>query len=878
MFKHNYQGGAGVEVFSGQGKDPVSKWKLCGGQSAIRKEFDKEVKGYVYCLEGNSKTVKMQMPENVKMSLGLLQRFLALQVNIPQGKDFSIELVITDVGHLKRRLYLSTVHKELSATLWHAKLPMAGVKRNIWTTLFVDLVSFTGELFKAARFLSLDGITLFASCKVRRIFTVKTEPTVMTSDDMFLTGASVMDQIPRNCQFPPNVSHECLVLNMAVLQKSDLRTTHASLDYGPDQHPAARSAASHKSKLQAALHTASGSRTSEPATHAGKKAAPATNGMEKGEPCHEKTYVPQAYLNTTSQQFNAHRGDTEPSHLHQEGAPSSLQPHPPRGKVLSKQASERKMLRVQKTTPERLEALLGTLQRPECIRRNETREKSLPPSSGLKSRQEPLTPKEMTEALKAGQCSLNSSSIIPPPTPAEPIPGSTRAASSPDPHVRSCWETNDEEPELREEVFEFPSPPHSPKRGQGQGEQKMEMRSDGVQSPNGTRSEAQPEDDFIGSESDEEMSYTALSQLTFNADSTNDISQSLDPNLGLEVQPEDRNTEDTSVESLCPAASDTHLRSPSSKPPGNDGMFPGHRHSPCGTEQDERYGSVGAGEGNQGIYWDNSVSLSRSLLQEVSLDDPLKEEDDTMQPGDSGDWHINPAKSLQLHQGDDDELQMLASLKRQQEEDEYKASGLSASPIHECKVSMSRTSEDTSTWMHFSMPGNQAHQYQKEMNPLPSSNPREWMDALSPPILPRSRHRRSGNTTNNREDLIREPKRCSCMEKMSRTGRELSPQFCSSTVSSKTGWNEASPRNHHFGGLCLSGSIGNCCLCYPDILLPSQCVMSSRFIGTKYRYVVLRHRNKECPEMTEESPVMTEEDGDTGTSKIEHDSDEDLLE
>ncbi|XP_057702927.1 uncharacterized protein C3orf67 homolog isoform X2 [Corythoichthys intestinalis] len=230
MFKHNYQGGAGVEVFSGQGKDPVAKWKLYGGQSSIRKEYDKGVKGFVYCLEGSSKSVKMHLPENGKMSLGLLQRFLAIQVNIPEGKDFSMELVITDVGHLKRRLYLSTVHKELSATLWHAKLPLAGVKRNIWTTLFVDLVSFTGELFKATGFLSLDGITLFANCKVRRIFTVKTEPTVMTSDGMFFNGAGVMDQIPRSCQFPPNVCHECQVLNMSVLRKANLKTTQANTD------------------------------------------------------------------------------------------------------------------------------------------------------------------------------------------------------------------------------------------------------------------------------------------------------------------------------------------------------------------------------------------------------------------------------------------------------------------------------------------------------------------------------------------------------------------------------------------------------------------------------------------------------------------------
>lgn len=30
-------------------------------------EYNKEVKGFVYCLEGSSQTVKMQMPESVKM-------------------------------------------------------------------------------------------------------------------------------------------------------------------------------------------------------------------------------------------------------------------------------------------------------------------------------------------------------------------------------------------------------------------------------------------------------------------------------------------------------------------------------------------------------------------------------------------------------------------------------------------------------------------------------------------------------------------------------------------------------------------------------------------------------------------------------------------
>lgn len=38
---------------------------------------------------------------------------------------------ITDSEHLKRRLHLSTVHKEVSVTLLHAKIPFVGLKRNI---------------------------------------------------------------------------------------------------------------------------------------------------------------------------------------------------------------------------------------------------------------------------------------------------------------------------------------------------------------------------------------------------------------------------------------------------------------------------------------------------------------------------------------------------------------------------------------------------------------------------------------------------------------------------------------------------------------------------------------------------------------------------
>ncbi|KAJ8369764.1 hypothetical protein SKAU_G00097920 [Synaphobranchus kaupii] len=93
MFKNEYQGGAVVDIFSAQGNDPVANWKLYGGQTAISKDFDKEVKGFVYILEGSSQKNRMQIPKDSRMALGLSQRFLVLQVYVPLGKEFSTELM-----------------------------------------------------------------------------------------------------------------------------------------------------------------------------------------------------------------------------------------------------------------------------------------------------------------------------------------------------------------------------------------------------------------------------------------------------------------------------------------------------------------------------------------------------------------------------------------------------------------------------------------------------------------------------------------------------------------------------------------------------------------------------------------------------------------
>lgn len=58
--------------------------------------------------------------------------------------------------------------------------------------------------------------------------------------------------------------------------------------------------------------------------------------------------------------------------------------------------------------------------------------------------------------------------------------------------------------------------------------------------------------------------------------------------------------------------------------------------------------------------------------------------------------------STRMCEEDDEELQMLASLQRQQDEDECRAPVLSASQVRQCDVSISLSSDDASTWTHIS--------------------------------------------------------------------------------------------------------------------------------------------------------------------------------
>lgn len=55
-------------------------------------------------------------------------------------------------------------------------MPLFGFIVLQWCNMCIDMDSFTREMFKGAVFLYLDGISISASCKVRRIFTMKAQP------------------------------------------------------------------------------------------------------------------------------------------------------------------------------------------------------------------------------------------------------------------------------------------------------------------------------------------------------------------------------------------------------------------------------------------------------------------------------------------------------------------------------------------------------------------------------------------------------------------------------------------------------------------------------------------------------------------------------
>ncbi|KAF6098707.1 hypothetical protein HJG60_001835 [Phyllostomus discolor] len=700
MFKNEYQGGAFVEIFSAQGKNPGAKWKILGSPSVIWKEFDKEVKSFVFVLEGSSQTNKIQLPKENKQILGLIQRFLVLQIYIPLGQDFSTELLITDLGNIKRRLYLSTVHKELSSTPLHAKIPLFMIKRKIWCNLCIDLVAFTTEIFKGAVFQSLDGIIVSANCKLRKIFTLKSKPQDTTDkDDQFINRGTGSVRNSKN----QDVCH--IAFGSKVLGPPPLSGRRNNMRISTETTRAVRS--------------------------------------KNNRPCQGSTVekcVCSVEMSPLLISESEEQGDKENIRQVKQTVPIHanlhiIHPHPPQEPSADKN-NNRRRLRLKSTSRERTETPSGSSS---GNNRNEDKAATLTTASQQKAETLDLS----TPAPQSSHEAVSDEWIFPENDDHISHLAPSRQSLLLDDdscHTSQLWleasteskhdQQAEEPPIVPKDIFTFSSRPRSAPRGKTQNMSPegcpfiLDLKED--------TSVTQLEDDFYGSDSSEEGNHSIQSSPGTTTSPSGLTQLTLETVLGKAARWTSKEYLKSAYTEAGESASQNSLVKQIDINNLQTSLVPRAWLSPPGRRSEPSQKTP-----------DPIIKTKDPPAHQVPTSvnkSPLKEVSEKLRPipeVSEYDW-----RNYQPSQMSESELQMLASLRRQQNEDleDTGAShGLSASQVDNCNVSISTSSDDTTTWNScLPPPINQGRHYQKEMNPPSPSNPRDWLNMLSPPIIPPS--------------------------------------------------------------------------------------------------------------------------------------------
>ncbi|XP_048082435.2 protein CFAP20DC isoform X17 [Ursus arctos] len=684
MFKNEYQGGAFVEIFSAQGKNPGAKWKILGSPSVIWKEFDKEVKSFVFVLEGSSQTNKIQLPKENKQILGLIQRFLVLQIYIPLGQDFSTELLITDLGNIKRRLYLSTVHKELSSTPLHAKIPLFMIKRKIWCNLCIDLVAFTSEIFKGAVFQSLDGIIVSANCKLRKIFTLKCKPQDTADKDDEPT-----DIIPRSCQLTTDVPQVTQLLNMTKLRQTEIKFGgHPLSSAESDQFINRGTGSVRNSKNQDVCHIAFGSRVLGP---------PPLSGRRNNMRISSETVRSVGSRNNRSCQQSVAEDCVSSAEMS-----ASLMPES------EEQADKENIRQIKQTVPVRDEWIF-----PE----NDDRISHLASSR---------------QSLLLDDDSCHASHLW-------------LEASKESEHGQLAEESQ----VVPKDIFTFSSRPRSAPHGktQNMSPEGYPFILDLKEDTSVTRRDTESEDDFYGGDSSEEGNDSIQGSPSPTTSPSGLTQLTLESTLGKAARWTDKGPLKSAYAEAGASESQNSLAKQIDRKDFQTNVVPTPCLSPPGRSEASQKTLDPVTKAKDRPAHQVPASINETSLKEISGEErrPVPEvskrrEGSSCLKGSSEkeyDW-----RNYQPSQMSESELQMLASLRRQQNEeleDTGASHGLSASQVDNCNVSISTSSDDTTTWNScLPPPVNQGRHYQKEMNPPSPSNPRDWLNMLSPPIVPAS--------------------------------------------------------------------------------------------------------------------------------------------
>ncbi|XP_053809679.1 protein CFAP20DC isoform X7 [Vidua chalybeata] len=738
MFRNHYQGGQFVEIFSAQGKNPGAKWKIFGNPSAISKEYDKELKGFVFVLEGNSLINKMKLPRETKQTLGLVQQFLTLQIFVPLGKDFSTELLITDFDNIKRRLYLSTVHKELSVTPLHAKIPLFMIKRKIWCNMCIDLVTFTYEIFRGALFRSLDGIIISANCKLRKVFTLKFKPQNTAEEDGTCIATpgpyEASDNIPPTCQLNSDVPQVTQVLDLNEIHKPKIKCRENALQ---ETGILGNRGNMCNSKTQDVSHIAFGSKILGPPPSSNRR----TNAKVPGK-------VTKTLGSKTSCQLQNSGMPTETipeierlelplwpcnDTLDQGGKRSTFQttaneyqndPEIQTQKTSVNGEADFQLTSPQVPSPDKDSHIRLSLNNAAKPTWEITNDKWVFPERFTESIQ--LDRKEHLGATGSSAC-CNSPSA---------------QSASVEHHRR---ETADHQ-RSKKDVFTFSSKPRSAPYGKSLNVSPesyvfpLELELDSNREHEQTRTE----DSFEGTDSSEEDDNSELIQSTENIENSHSKQGTSDSAVFKEIplnKMSQRNEYSKNKEHSKYNFEEAILSKPQSSTTRKTESISFQRTlkpilslSPIQSksksfrvirnvsELTERY---------EGVSDQFERSVSKTSLKKVSNGNSCL----TAQTCEYD------RKKYQSNRLSSSELQTLASMKRQQNEELWDAGvshGLSAAQIDCCNVNLN-IGDDTANWNScFPPPVSQEHHYQKEMSPLSHSSPRDCLNVFSPPIIPGS--------------------------------------------------------------------------------------------------------------------------------------------
>ncbi|XP_064288954.1 protein CFAP20DC isoform X1 [Passer domesticus] len=751
MFRNHYQGGRFVEIFSAQGKNPGANWKIFGNPSAISKEYDKELKGFVFVLEGNSLINKMKLPRETKQTLGLVQQFLTLQIFVPLGKDFSTELLITDFDNIKRRLYLSTVHKELSVTPLHAKIPLFMIKRKIWCNMCIDLVTFTYKIFRGALFQSLDGITISANCKLRKVFTLKFKPPVTAEED----GTCIVsprpyeawDDIPLTCQLNSDVPQVTQVLDLNEIHKPKIKCRENAVQEtgilgNKDQGNICNG------KTQDVSHIAFGSKILGPPPSSNRRTNAKVPGkVKKTLGSKASCQLQNSGMPTETIPENERlelplwpRNDT----LDQGGKRSTLQttaneyqndPEIQTQKTSVSGEADFQLTSQQVPSPDKDSHIRLSLKNAAKPTWEITSDEWMFPERLTENNQ--LDRKEHFESTGSSACSN--------------LPSAQNASVE---HPKR--ETADHQ-RSKKEVFTFSSKPRSAPYGKSPNISPesyifpLELELDS----NREHEQTTTEDSFEGTDSSEEVDST-------EEDDNSELIQSAE---NIENSQSRQGTSDSAVFKEIPLNKMSQ---------GNE-YWKNKEHSKYNFEE-----VVLSKPQSSTMRKTESIGFQRSLKPILSLS-PIQSKsksfrvirnvseeaeryegvldqfersvsETSLKKVSNGNSCLTAQtceydrKKFQSNRLSSSELQMLASMKRQQNEELWDAGispGLSAAQIDCCNANLSISSDDdTATWNScFSPPVSQQHDYQKEMSPLSHSSPRDWLNVFSPPVIPGSQQR-----------------------------------------------------------------------------------------------------------------------------------------